>query len=81
MFHPEDQERAWGIWSRCLATGEPYHIEYRLRHRSGKYRWVLGRAQAVRDEAGRIVRWFGTCTDIQEIVDARDVLSPPREEL
>lgn len=66
MFHPDDQDRAWGVWRRCLATGEPYHIEYRLRHRSGEYRWVLGRAQAMRDPAGRIIRWFGTCTDIHD---------------
>ncbi|HEY8580991.1 MAG TPA: PAS domain S-box protein, partial [Beijerinckiaceae bacterium] len=64
MFHPEDQERAWSTWRRSLSTGEPYQIEYRLRHRSGAYRWVLGRAQPVRDRAGRITRWFGTCTDI-----------------
>jgi PAS domain S-box-containing protein len=81
IFHPDDQERAWGTWRRCLATGEPYHIEYRLRHRSGQYRWVLGRAQAVQDEEGCITRWFGTCTDIQEIVEAREVLTRSREEL
>ncbi len=81
MFHPEDQHRAWSTWRHCLATGETYHIEYRLRHRSGDYRWVLGRAQPVRNEAGEITRWFGTCTDIQEIVDAREVLAKSREEL
>ncbi|WP_275786377.1 PAS domain S-box protein [Pararhizobium gei] len=67
MFHPDDQERAWSIWRHCLTTGEPYHIEYRLRHRTGVYRWVIGRANAVRDEDGAIVRWFGTCTDIHEL--------------
>ncbi|MQT14490.1 PAS domain S-box protein [Rhizobiales bacterium Sp-1] len=81
VFHPEDQERSWRIWRHSLETGEPYHIEYRLRHRSGAYRWVLGRAQAVRDGEGRITRWFGTCTDIQDIVDAREVLARSREEL
>jgi PAS domain S-box-containing protein len=81
MFHPEDQDRAWAVWRHCLETGEPYHIEYRLRHRSGEYRWVLGRAQPVRDASGRIVRWFGTCTDIQEIVEAREVLARSRAEL
>jgi PAS domain S-box-containing protein len=81
MFHPEDQKRAWAVWRHSLSTGETYHIEYRLRHRSGQYRWVLGRAQPVRDEQGRIVRWFGTCTDIQDIVDAREVLNRSREEL
>ncbi|WP_236600126.1 hybrid sensor histidine kinase/response regulator [Ramlibacter alkalitolerans] len=81
VFHPEDQKRAWAVWRHSLATGEPYHIEYRLRHRSGAYRWVLGRAQPLRDASGAIVRWFGTCTDIQDIVDAREVLSRSREEL
>lgn len=81
MFHPDDQPVAWQRWSHSLATGDPYHIEYRLRHRDGGYRWVLGRAHPVRDEAGRITRWFGTCTDIQEIVDAREVLARSRAEL
>ena len=81
MFHPDDQERAWQVWHHCLVTGEPYHIEYRLKHFDGTYRWVLGRAQPVRDEVGRIRRWFGTCTDIQEIVDAREVLARSRVEL
>lgn len=74
MFHPDDQERAWEVWRNSLETGEPYHIEYRLRHRSGQYRWVLGRARPVRDEDGTIVRWFGTCTDIQELIDIREQL-------
>jgi PAS domain S-box-containing protein len=66
MFHPEDQPRAWEVWRGCLASGEPYRIEYRLRHRSGEYRWVLGRAQPVRNADGKIIRWMGTCTDIHE---------------
>ncbi|MDQ4137194.1 MAG: PAS domain S-box protein, partial [Pseudomonadota bacterium] len=81
VFHPDDQDRAWAIWRHSLETGEPYRIEYRLRHRSGQYRWVLGRAQPVRDEEGRLIRWFGTCTDIQEIVEAREVLARSRAEL
>ena len=66
MFHPDDQERAWAKWRHCLATGEPYDIEYRLRHHSGEYRWALGRALPVRDRDGVIIRWIGTCTDIDE---------------
>lgn len=81
LFHPDDQERAWALWRRSLDTGEPYHIEYRLRHHSGEYRWVIGRAQCTRDSRGRITRWFGTCTDIQEIVEAREVLARSRDEL
>lgn len=66
MFHPDDQARAWKEWSHSLATGDPYEIEYRLRHRSGEYRWTIGRAHPIRDGDGRIVRWIGTCTDIDD---------------
>lgn len=66
MFHPDDQPRAWTAWRHSLATGETYEIQYRLRHRSGQYRWTLGRALPVRDKAGRIIRWMGTCTDIHD---------------
>jgi len=66
LFHPDDQERAWQVWRHSLETGEPYHIEYRLKHHSGTYRWTLGLALPIRDAEGNIVRWFGTCTDIHE---------------
>ena len=66
MFHPDDQERAWARWRHSLATGEPYEIEYRLRHRSGEYRWTLGRAMPLRASDGTIIRWMGTCTDIHQ---------------
>lgn len=64
MFHPDDQAQAWERWNHSLASGEPYEIEYRLRHHSGEYRWTLGRAAPLRNAAGEIVRWIGTCTDI-----------------
>ncbi|QUT05236.1 PAS domain-containing protein [Sphingobium phenoxybenzoativorans] len=78
MFHPDDQDRAWGRWRQSLETGEPYEIEYRLRHHSGAYRWTLGRAMPLRDAAGRITRWFGTCTDIHEqrqMAEQREIVS------
>lgn len=70
MFHPEDQERAWARWRHSLATGEPYEVAYRLRHHSGAYRWTLGRAMPLHDAEGRIERWFGTCTDIEDLKQA-----------
>ncbi|HEX2624357.1 MAG TPA: PAS domain-containing protein [Sphingomicrobium sp.] len=78
MFHPEDQERAWAAWRHSLTTGDPYEIEYRLRDRHGDYRWVLGRALPMRDANGRIIRWFGTCTDIHDhkmAMDQREMIS------
>jgi PAS domain S-box-containing protein len=66
VFHPDDQERAWNLWRHSLETGEPYEIEYRCRRFDGVYRWVLGRALPLRDDAGNILKWFGTCTDIHD---------------
>lgn len=74
MFHPEDQAAARARWTHCVTTGETYEIQYRLRHRSGEYRWTLGRALPVRNEAGRIIRWMGTCTDIHNQKLAEDEL-------
>jgi PAS domain S-box-containing protein len=77
MFHPDDQERAWARWRHSLESGEPYEIEYRLRHHSGQYRWTLGRALPVHAD-GRIIRWVGTCTDIhdqKQMAEQNDVLS------
>ena len=66
FFHPDDQERAWARWRHSLATGEKYEVEYRCRRHDGVYRWFLGRALPIRDDSGQIVRWFGTCTDIED---------------
>lgn len=78
MFHPDDQDHAWSIWRHSLATGEPYEVNYRLRHHSGEYRWTLGRALPLRNAKGEIVRWIGTCTDIHQskmIAEENEVLS------
>ena len=72
MFHPDDQDRARRLWEHSLETGDPYQIEYRLRRHDGQYRWTLGRALPIRDDAGAIVRWFGTCTDIHEQKEASE---------
>lgn len=74
VFHPDDQPRTWARWRHSLETGEPYEIEYRCRRYDGQHRWFLGRASAIRDEAGGITRWFGTCTDIHEQKEAEAAL-------
>ena len=81
LTHPDDQAEIALTLETALASGEPFYREYRLRHASGHFRWVLGRAQAIRDDGGRIVRWYGTCTDVDEIVQAREVLARSREVL
>jgi PAS domain S-box-containing protein len=74
-LHPDDYARTVDVWDRCLRTGEPYEIEYRFKEKStGQYRWFLGRALPLRDSDGRIVRWFGSCTDIHDGKVTRDRL-------
>ena len=66
IIHPDDLARLQALWAGSLASGALFEIEHRLRHHSGEYRWVLNRALPVRDEAGRIIRWMGTVTDMHD---------------
>jgi len=81
ILHPDDAEGCLAGWSDCMKTGEPFEMRYRLlEQHSGEYRWFLGRALPVRDEQGRIERWFGTCTDIDDLVRAEDKARRASEE-
>lgn len=71
-LHPGDFDETLRRWTDCLASGEPYHAEYRLRGLDGTYRWFIARALPLRDDQGAIVRWFGTCTDIEDQKRAED---------
>jgi PAS domain S-box-containing protein len=81
VLHPEDYERTIKVWTHCLATGDTYDIEYRFRKADGTYRWFLGRALPIRNEKGEIVKWFGTCTDIDEQKHILEHLEESRQEL
>jgi len=78
FLHPDDYDRAVDAWQESLRSGEPYSTEYRLRRADdGQYRWFLGRALALRDEDGQVLKWFGTCTEIHHQKEAeaeRDLL-------
>jgi PAS domain S-box-containing protein len=73
LVHPEDRERVLEAWAGALASGMPHQVEYRLRHSSGAYRWVIERARPVRGGGGGIRRWYGTCADVHDLkeVEAR----------
>lgn len=64
FVHPDDRERVTAQRLQAFQAGEDYQIEYRLRHHSGEYRWVLVRAQALRNSQGEIDVWYGTTTTI-----------------
>jgi len=81
VLHPDDRERVLSEWAHTIETGDSYSTEYRLRHHSGEYRWVLVRAYAERDDRGSITRWYGTSTDIEAIVEARSTLQRSKDNL
>ncbi|HJZ48749.1 MAG TPA: PAS domain S-box protein [Roseiflexaceae bacterium] len=72
VIHPDDLPNTIVHWSQAVNTGQPYEIEYRWRRTDGVYRWQLGRALPVRDDAGEITYWVGTGTDIEEQKHAED---------
>lgn len=74
IVHPDDVEPTIATWTESLRTGKPYRLEYRARLANGQYRWLYIHGVAQRDEQGRIVRWFGTITDIHERKAAQDRL-------
>ncbi len=88
VLHPDDYGRTLEVWHKSLREGVPYQVEYRFRKADGTYRWFLGRALPLLDEAGRVLRWFGTCTDIhdqrlfvEELTSTKRQLETKNEEL
>ncbi len=72
-LHPDDRERTHDHWKGAVGGRHSYDIDFRIRRRDGAYRWFKARATPVLDEAGATAYWFGTCTDIQLIVEAREL--------
>ncbi|HEX9606612.1 MAG TPA: PAS domain-containing protein, partial [Gemmatimonadaceae bacterium] len=66
VTHPDDLERHNAKWLACAASGEPLEDELRFRRADGQYRWHLQRGVPLRDEVGRIVKWYGVLTDIED---------------
>ena len=64
--HPDDAERLWSECQRGLASGAPFEIERRARGKDGRYRWFLFRWSPLRDEQGRVTRWYAAATDIEK---------------
>ncbi|HKX28271.1 MAG TPA: response regulator, partial [Blastocatellia bacterium] len=66
ILHPDDRARTREVWERAVASGSNYEIEFRLRRADGVHRWHLARALPIKNAAGRINYWCGTCTDIED---------------
>ena len=66
VVHPEDLDAALAAWSTAVREGSNYETKFRLRNAAGQYRWHLARAMPIRGPAGKVVRWIGTNTDIDD---------------
>lgn len=75
FVHPQDLPYGIQRWKAAMAQGEPFEVQFRLRRADGAYRWHLIAARPVRDAAGRILRWVGSGTDIEDQLHAARVLA------
>lgn len=65
VLHPDDRERVLNEWQAAVDSGTPIEMEVRLRRADGEFLWFLARAHPMRDAAGRILKWYGTSTEIE----------------
>src|SRR5258706_12684528 len=72
--HPDDLALCMAKWENARRTGDAYDVEYRLRRKDGTFRWFLCRGNPIRNAAGDVVKWFGTCTDIENQKQNQQVL-------
>jgi len=80
-FHPDDQQRALSAWENATKNNDIYSLECRLRRADGVYHWWLVRGVPLLDETGEIIKWFGTCTDIDDIKNAEKRLQDTLDSL
>ncbi|KAI9730741.1 MAG: hypothetical protein M1834_005710 [Cirrosporium novae-zelandiae] len=81
-FHETDMPEIMKRWQHSIATGEGFNMEYRCRRHDGAWRWMLGQSLPYRDrKTGQIIKWFGTSTDIHDLVEARTTAKRVREQL
>jgi len=81
LLHPDERERVGDEWLRASALGQPLELDHRLRRFDGVYRWVHLRIDPLLDDRGRIVRWYGMFTDIDDQRRAEEVLRSTRRKL
>jgi len=78
-FHPDDKQRAWDAWQNATKNNAVYSLNCRLRRADGAYKWWLIRGVPLIDESGKILKWYGTCTDIEDIMQTKEELILAKE--
>jgi PAS domain S-box-containing protein len=80
-IHPDDRPAFVEHFREVVLAGEAYEDEARIRQKNGQYRWFLVQALPLRDESGRIIKWYGSCTDIEDRKQAEEDLREAQAEL
>jgi PAS domain S-box-containing protein len=80
-FHPDEAEDVSTQWSAAVRSGMPFESKCRIRAADGSYRWFLNRAQPGRNAEGRIVRWAGSLTDIDDLIRIEQAMRESKERL
>src|SRR6266436_5630821 len=81
VLHPEDVERTKNAWLHSIETGEPCDVDQRVRRFDNIYRWFRTNAQPLRDRSGRVIRWYGVATDIEDLKRAEEGLREREQNL
>ena len=81
QVHPDDRVKVEMQWSLVVGTGDTFDMSYRIRRVDGVYRWFKTRAVTLRDPAGRILKWFGSNTDIEDFVNASNKVAVQLERM
>ena len=81
LIHPDEREMVINEWLRCSALGQPLELDHRLKRFDGVYRWVRVRVDPLLDDRGRIVRWYGLLTDIDDQRRAEEALRDSEQHL
>src|SRR5271155_1963249 len=81
FIHPEDVQGIVERWRASLASGEPFLYEARVLRADGEYRWMLHHKIALRDDRGKVVKWYGSSVDIEERKRAEERIRSEEREL
>ncbi len=81
FIHPDDREEQLRRWRTSIIDGQPAASQSRVANAKGEYRWMLHRTESLRDEAGNVIRWFGTSIDIEDLKRAQREVDELKERL
>jgi PAS domain S-box-containing protein len=81
VLHPDDADRVLANWQAGLASGIPVEQEFRCRRADGTYHWFLNRSLPLRDDEGKIVKWYGILFDINSLKETENALQAREHEL